>query len=563
MKKRFILFFPLIFLFCAKEGMPPGGPEDKTPPSILHTIPPINATQVDMNSDIEIWFSEPVQSGAVKDAVFITPYPQGDVKLKWRRKRLIIEMPQVLQKDQTYVITLGTGIRDYRNNALKASFILAFSTGDSLDQGEITGHVFLDEKASGIGVWAYPIQEGEEPDPRKKSPDYIVQCSENGEFKFSHMALRSYRLFVVQDRLADRLYQPVQDGIGMTYKDINLLKVKNLKAGPVYFRLTQEDTLAPRLVRAVSVQNNLVSLQFNEPIVVDPVKFSMQIYFSDSLKSGMNFQFFSYYQDPKLYQWLHIITEPQKDGYHYSVFVKGIRDLAGHEIDTAFQKTDFKGIGLPDTIAPAWVDISPKNKEKAVDLNPLIEFVFSEDMDTTEWISHISLIDQNQRKIQILADTLGGVQWTFNSSELLQGKSDYQLVIDSLLRDLSGNVLKDTVIKFSTINPDTLSDVSGEIFDPDSSSSAPIVILLQKLDKNNKVHQVTLPRPGRYHFTSVFPGLYSLWGFEDLDENGLYSYGCSYPYQPAERFFVLQDTIKARSNWSNTGNDCLLPSLKK
>ncbi|MBN2105733.1 Ig-like domain-containing protein [bacterium] len=547
----------LVFLACAKEGFPPGGPEDKAPPRVIRTVPERGATQVDQKTDVQIWFSENVKSGAARDAVFITPNPGGKVRIKWSSKRLKIHFPDTLQSDRTYVITVGTSIRDYRNNAMEESFVLAFSTGDSLDQGKITGRVFVDENASGIGIWAYPIKRPYDPDPRVQEPDYIVQCNEKGGFTFYHMAVQTYRLFAVQDRLADRLYRPVEDGIGLTYQDIDLMKIPGHHGGPVFFRMTREDTLAPRLVRATALHSNLVSIQFNEPVVsADSVRFKIR---SDTSEAGRPLNIQEFFQDSELKQWIHLITESQPDKKQFWIHVEGIRDETGHAIDTAYSSVEFVSTGQPDTIAPDLVSTSPGNRARNISVNPEIEITFSEAMDSTSWTDYITLTDTAGVRIPIDLKSGAHAKWILTPRHIMKSVTIYRLNVDSVMADLSGNTIKDTSIQFVTLNVDTLSEISGMIMDPDSAEKGDIYFYLQETETSLKSYQISIKQPGFYQFEDIFPGLYTLWAFRDRDNNGRYSHGQSYPYEPAERFFVFPDTIKARSRWTNTGNDFSLP----
>ena len=51
--------------------------------------------------------------------------PAGPLQLSWHGPRLRIAMP--LAEERTYVLTVGTGARDLRGNALTKSFTLAFA----------------------------------------------------------------------------------------------------------------------------------------------------------------------------------------------------------------------------------------------------------------------------------------------------------------------------------------------------------------------------------------------------------------------------------------------------
>ena len=114
----------LAFVGCAKQAFPPGGPADKTPPQVIETFPDAGATEVDRNVEILIRFDERIQARSAADAIFISPYPGENVKMKLSGNAVKIKFPEPLMPNRTYVITLGTAIQDLRNNALKESYTL-------------------------------------------------------------------------------------------------------------------------------------------------------------------------------------------------------------------------------------------------------------------------------------------------------------------------------------------------------------------------------------------------------------------------------------------------------
>ena len=254
----------LLFLACAVQRAPPGGPVDTTPPGVIRTIPVSGETNVNPDTRVEVMFSEGLIPVTSTEAVYISPFPGDGVKYQWRGKKLSIKFPEPLQPDRTYVISLGTGIKDYRNNAMDSTFTLAFSTGDELDKGEISGQLYMDSDAKGIDVWAYRMGEEHEPNPMIRTPDYIVQCESNGAFRFTYLTQGHYRIFVIRDYVSDRLYQPMEDEIGICYRDVILSAENAFKDDGLVFRIMREDTLGPSLSRARSLNRTHVVVQFDE-----------------------------------------------------------------------------------------------------------------------------------------------------------------------------------------------------------------------------------------------------------------------------------------------------------
>lgn len=53
---------------CAQKGFPPGGPEDRTPPTIVSAFPDSGATGVELGSAMTVLFSEKMNRRSVEAA---------------------------------------------------------------------------------------------------------------------------------------------------------------------------------------------------------------------------------------------------------------------------------------------------------------------------------------------------------------------------------------------------------------------------------------------------------------------------------------------------------------
>ena len=136
------LIFVLIIIGCATQVPPSGGPLDTTPPEIVKTYPE-NGTVNFKGNYVEVEFSEYVDKRSVQDAIYISPYIQGEIQYKWSGRKLKLVFPEKLKDSTTYVITFGTEIKDLNaGNKMKESFTLAFSTGSAIDSGSIEGKIF-------------------------------------------------------------------------------------------------------------------------------------------------------------------------------------------------------------------------------------------------------------------------------------------------------------------------------------------------------------------------------------------------------------------------------------
>ncbi|OGC00836.1 hypothetical protein A2V82_01975 [candidate division KSB1 bacterium RBG_16_48_16] len=560
MKKVLLKISPymglLLLWACAKQGFPPGGPVDKTSPRILDTYPANGSTLIPPDTRIEFIFNEGIDHPSCEESIFITPYPGEEVKYKWRGKKLRVEIPGGLLPNRTYVITIGTGSRDRRNNAMKESFSLAFSTGENLDDGVIEGNVYGKGRVEGTQIRAYDIVEMPDPNPSATPPIYITQASADGRFKMSYLALSRYRLFAMNDRDGNGLYDPEYDAIGVASKDVLLAKDNNSIRG-LNFQVAVRDTTPP-VLKDVSVPDRIhLTLVFSEPM--DSTYLS-EISNVDIFSPDDSLEILALYHDRHNPAYLHVLTKIQQAGKKYTVSVKQGTDLWGLPLVADSSRVEFSGSDRADSTRPAFLEMTPKDSTKTVSVDQSIHLLFSDFMDTTQFLRHVTLMDTlgnkvglralwpNLRKVYCYPDTLLGALTDYN----------FIVNVDSVF-DYAGNALADTLFKksFKTLNPDTLSSISGRIHDADSLAKGRFHI--RAAEKKGGEYAIWTENDAVYSFKNVMPGLYTLEIFRDEDEDGRFSYGQPFPYRPADRFYVYSDTIDVRSKWPNEGNDIIFP----
>jgi len=195
--------FILIFLFifkCATRGRPGGGPVDKIPPEIIYTFPTSDSLGVENLEEIQIHFSERMDENSVIKSIFISPPLDYEIDWSGGDELTLVIPSDSLRIDQTYVITVGSDAQDSRKNRMKESYQFAFSTGDYLDKGKISGKIYELNKKDVMYIYAYEYSENDTIDPRYHTARFLTQSGEKGEYQVSYLPLRNYRVFVVDDQ---------------------------------------------------------------------------------------------------------------------------------------------------------------------------------------------------------------------------------------------------------------------------------------------------------------------------------------------------------------------------
>lgn len=555
-----------LLLCCAKEGMPPGGPEDTIPPEVVSVSPPPDTTEVDPNSKIEITFSERMNAKITEESIFISPLPREPFEFKWKGRKLILIPSEPLQPDRTYVISIGTDALDLRRNRLTQSFTFAFSTGSRLDHGSISGEVWSKreiglQRQVGTSIWAYLLAEDRPQfDPEKDKPDYVTQTDNEGKYNLLSLSLGIYRLFAVQDENRNLLWEWEQEAIGVTTKDVELFQ-QDATETHVDFVLDKKDKSRPSLMRCFSVNRNLVKLEFDEE-TEEQSALDLSNYRITSLSAQRPLEVNSVFLQEGDAQRIFLITELLTSGEEYAVEVFRLTDKAGNPLDTLSNTCRFEGTEIPDTLGPMITDIQPKDAWINVSLDSKIELSFDEPPQRQSVQSSFSLIDSNQVEVMGKGSWRAPNTFVFSPDSLLFANTRYEIKLSGRgVTDLLDNpsvIDSSFVSSFVTLDPDEAGSVSGLVRLAEKHEQKAIILSLWPLEKEDLPLNITLTQPGSFLFQRVLPGKYLLGGYVDLDGNQSLSPGYPKPFSPLEPFSLYPDTIRVRSRWETEGVELII-----
>ena len=550
-----VLGLACLLIQCAGQIQPPGGPPDTEPPRIIRTLPDSNAVRVQTTS-IELEFSEYVDRRSVEESIFISPY-LGDLQFDWSGTQVTFTFPQPLRRNTTYVVNVGTDVADLRaQNRMSSGFTLAFSTGDSIDQGHISGRVF-DPNPEGVMVFAYGLDsiDTDTLDPGRRKPEYIVQTGAGGTFALSNIALGRYRLFAVRDQYRNLLYDKEVDQYGVLPADL-ALDGQRQRVDNVWFRLSREDTTKPFLTGASSSDRNTVIARFSEAI--DTLSFGRATYSISDTLGGQPVAILAAYLNRSTPTLATFVTQiPLKREIAYRLIVGGVLDMMGNPIDTANSAAVFPGKDTPDTLRPVLAVSALQDSARDIEPELVVELRFSE-----------AIVQPPLGKAVYLRDSLrmpepARLAW-LNAADLalspakLNDAAWYRLeVIMDSVRDYQGNGYRDStfVLQFLTRDPKTTGVVGGKVADlRESGTQGDIYLTGQSTDAGSPTERtIRLPAAGAFTFDRLPEGKYVFRAFRDADGSGAYTYGRPFPYRPSERFASFPDTVRVRARWEVEG----------
>jgi hypothetical protein len=546
---------------CAGQVMPSGGPPDTIPPVIIRTYPDSNAIRV-TPSHIELEFSKYVERRTVEEAVFISPYV-GHLTYDWSGTEVTITFAEGLRKNTTYVLTVGTDVSDLPargGNKMAHAYTLAFSTGDSIDQGMISGRVF-DEHPDGVMVFAYHLHgvAADTLDPTHTRPQYIVQTGKDGTFRFRNIAFGPYRVVAVRDEYRNLLYDRQVDQYGVATED-PVVNAERPEVQHVWFRLSKEDTTRPFLANVTAVDVFHVLVRFSEP--VDTLTLPRAVFsVVDTTAKGL-LRIAVQYQNMGNQALVNLETAERMDSMKvYRLAVRGVHDRAGNSLDTNNAALTFNGPSAPDTVKPFPLVRGVADSARGLELRPVLEMDFRRPVDLSSAMHGISLRDSTAVAIPIEIRPRTPAEVFILPSAALKPLAWYTLRVSlDSLRDSKGAHWHDSAyaLRFQTLDARMFGSIAGTL--AGAFGGHRFVLTARTVDRvPQRSSAIALSAPGKFLIDQLPEGRYSIEAFEDLNDDGHYRAGLPHPYVPSARFVVYPDTVKVRARWSVEGVQLRFP----
>ncbi|MEX1139212.1 MAG: Ig-like domain-containing protein, partial [Bacteroidota bacterium] len=558
-RRWFGLLPAVLVLSCAGQAPPSGGPEDMEPPQII-SVYPAPYTTLYNDSKIVLEFDEYVDRNSVNQSIFISPF-LGGLEFDWSGKEVEISFKEKLKDSTTYVVNVGTDVKDVRRgNRMAQAFTLAFSTGASIDRGGISGTVYPrspGQPVSGVMMFAYKLS-GMDPDtlnPKSASPDYITQTGDGGEFFLNHLSFGPYRVFAVRDEYRNLVYDPETDEFGIPSRSILLTEGDTL-VSDLTIRLAKEDTSAPRLIDAIALHEGLVLAEFSEWI--DTLQLSRSAFqIVDTLNQTRLNVLGAFPRLPDC-RAVYVLTDKQTDERGYALFVGGLKDSVGLEISTLANSLPFSGLGVADTTQPMVSGLTFRDSTRNAPLDQAMMIYLNEPVQAVDWMQVVQFQDSLRRNVPVEGRWAGASGIELRPVNQLAGLMWHSVRINTgLVKDFAGNAGKDTVLVFSfeTLDSDRLSGIEGVVVEvhPDDAMGPVVIKALDVAKKAVIVQTLTIPGPGNFSFGSLLEGQYTLEAYKDRNGNGSYDAGNVFPFQISERFTMYSDTLRLRARWPVEG----------
>jgi len=542
--KLFLLMFAIgvagFHWQCAAVSPPSGGPKDETPPTLVSATPESGTTHFG-GEPIELVFSEYLFEESIEKAITVFPRLPEPVTVKFKGEELLIAWPDSLDEDQTYILTIGRALMDEHKVKLAETIQLAYSTGEELAKGEISGEIYSDDETI-AHLWK--INAGETADSVLfREPDYITESTEEGLYKFQYLSPGNYQICSVGLENSGRILIPNRMKYGLSWESELHLQKDGVLSGLNMIPVLEAQPL--RITKGEWITPTWGKLYFSEPISANELNLDINFTHNDSILD-IDPIIFSDPQDPQV---LIIQTDSIRVENRFELAISSQIQDGNFVIDST--ALTIRIPSEPDTSYLSLED--PKRSLKIIPTLgnlPVLELIFSEPVilrTSIDSILSFSREDSTETAFQIIQEN----PMVF-SIELLEPwveNKTYLLTVDSVgIIGINGRGLK-TAKENRKINTTKQQGYGGLLGTVISDSISNPVIKIREVEKPENFFISDVNSTSGYRFETIPNGQYMFMLYDDMDGDKDHTSGLAKPYQPSEWFMVLKDTVEIRANW--------------
>lgn len=543
----------LLFLLmgCAAVAPPPGGPVDKTSPSLVSVEPLSGTTHISGGLSVLLVFSERLDETSLDNGINLLPVMKTSVDLKIKKEMVTVKLPEDLASNQTYILTLTRDILDEHRNRLDRVYQLAFSTGDKISEGMISGRVYGSPEKSSL-VYLYQISEEIVDSLFLRQPDYVTETDDEGHYSFSYLDPGEYLVIAFTGGRSPFPVVPSRMPYGIHWKPSITIALSDTIHN-INMRIFKE--IPPFKVVNIQMENHAQGLiRFTTPVSLSSqnmpiIQFSYETEFGEI--PDIIYQFKGNSEEIR-FQVSNLIP-----GNKYTILVSDLRDSTDQELEPMS-----KEIQVPEMDSLRLSIIFPE---------------IGKTVKLTEGFTPINVqfdgvtLSSTDSVVATLEDT-GGVELPL----ILEWENPTRLVLTPGLgwdpdveyrMNLFANRLfsRDSIHMADTVFTYPIKirldrgdgGISGKVLGEYVLDS---IVEAKPVENSIISYSVVVNSKSEFDFKKLPAGDWILSAFQDSDKNGRYTPGRAIPFVPSEPFLMSQDTIEVRTNWDVEGIELTYPN---
>ncbi len=590
-----LLFMTAFLCRCATIGSPTGGPRDSLPPVIVNLTPDNFSTNRPLTGHdrILIEFDEFVQIKDQQKEFFTSPAMKKKPLITLKGKGIVVQLRDTLEPNTTYALNFGGAIRDNNENNPLNAMRYVFSTGPEVDSMIVSGYTADSYKADSVSksfIWFFAADSVEQVIDHdstlfKYKPDAIARAENNGIFIAQNLKPIPYRVYAIQDKNDNQMYEPGSDQVGFLGEVVNPAEQPDFAIW--YDSLRLYPSAEPQLYFRMFTDR-----AFRRQVLQEskrPLQHKAELFFSAERPEILRLQFDSIPTDS-------VLIEPVTQGRDtlnlwFNIAPESLPDTIKGEM--IYLKHDTANILRPDTmqLKLAWRKIESKEEERererlererkkaeaageefeepkqpssfghsiptSSDVNPerhiAIEFDYpltkidssritftrtSEEGTTEDWPLHFVQDTFSMRRYELRSDWQTGYTYSLTIPEG---------ALENVAREKNDSI----VASYTVYNPEKYATLMLTVQSSDPESS----YIIQQLDAGGKLQQEkSNVRPGLVQMNYVPVGEIQIRVVEDKNHNGKWDTGNVVEMRQPERTELYADDegetlFATKANW--------------
>lgn len=568
------LFFLALFVAdCATSIAPQGGPEDKYPPRVAGVFPAPGAVNVPMELNVHLQFDEWIAASVSRSAVTISPPLEKRLKFEVDGDELFVRSKARLDENTTYTLTIASGLKDLRSNAIAEPFRLTFSTGPVIDSLSVSGRVMV--TASMVKKKQYPtvglflmgaaersahhylekfrdslsVEADSLPKLTREIPLFSTQTDSLGRFHLAGLKAGRYRVVAFLDENGNQKIEPSVELAGVGEFDLEL---SPQSADTLWIALADQDTTPVSLDAVTQTGKASLSAKFSRSLLLDSVFLSKEncaLFSPDSERISPDWV----YRSPKSDEVEFFFGSLANRDSSYTFACKAGRDSLGRRLAEKLStlSIDWKEM-KGDTLSPSKVSTLPAIGSKNVFPKDSVEVVYDKPVSDSllDSLRARLILVQNKDTLPVKILRKDPVRFFVFGDEKFQTDAKVELLeryADSTLSSPdSATGKRDTIVtwktrmwvKFETVPKLQLSSLSGKI----PGGSRDTQVRIRKVDSETFV-TTACTIDGNFQMDGLTEGKYLMEYFRTKDSSDIPYAGNLFDFDYGMPWRALADTL--------------------
>jgi len=216
------LVFVLFIFGCANIAAPTGGFRDSLPPVLLGVVPK-DSFEHFTEKKIVFTFNEYVELNDIQQNLLVSPTPKINPVVESKLRTVTVRIKDTLEENTTYAINFGNAIRDINEGNVLKDFTYIFSTGDHIDNYELSGNVMIAETGKVDSTLIVMLHRNlYDSAVTKEKPRYVAKLDGKGNFRFKFLPAGTFTLYALKDEGSSRTFMSPKQLFAFAAKPVTI-----------------------------------------------------------------------------------------------------------------------------------------------------------------------------------------------------------------------------------------------------------------------------------------------------------------------------------------------------